>query len=109
MQRVLLVEDEPAIADTLVYALETECFEVTHALTGGDLRRRRRIKILRELHERFEFAELRELELETARHRLHRLSLGGGTDPTDGNPGVDCWAETGVKQIAREEDLPVGN
>ncbi|MBN8456750.1 MAG: two-component system response regulator CreB [Verrucomicrobia bacterium] len=36
MQRVLLVEDEPAIADTLVYALETECFEVTHALTGGD-------------------------------------------------------------------------
>jgi two-component system catabolic regulation response regulator CreB len=36
MLRVLLVEDEPAIADTLVYALETECFEVTHALTGGD-------------------------------------------------------------------------
>ena len=36
MQRVLLVEDEPTIADTLVYALETECFEVTHALTGGD-------------------------------------------------------------------------
>ncbi len=36
MPRVLLVEDEPAIADTLVYALETECFEVTHALTGGD-------------------------------------------------------------------------
>ncbi len=36
MPRVLLVEDEPAIADTLVYALETECFEVTHALTGAD-------------------------------------------------------------------------
>ncbi len=35
MPRVLLVEDEPAIADTLVYALETERFEVTHALTGG--------------------------------------------------------------------------
>jgi two-component system catabolic regulation response regulator CreB len=31
---VLLVEDEPAIADTLVYALQTECFEVHHALTG---------------------------------------------------------------------------
>ena len=31
---VLLVEDEPAIADTLVYALKTECFEVHHALTG---------------------------------------------------------------------------
>jgi two-component system catabolic regulation response regulator CreB len=36
MPRVLLVEDEPAIADTLVYALGTECFEVTHALTGTD-------------------------------------------------------------------------
>jgi two-component system catabolic regulation response regulator CreB len=36
MPRVLLVEDEPAIADTLIYALETECFTVTHALTGAD-------------------------------------------------------------------------
>jgi two-component system catabolic regulation response regulator CreB len=36
MSKVLLVEDEPAIADTLVYALETECFTVTHALTGAD-------------------------------------------------------------------------
>lgn len=35
MTRVLLVEDEPAIADALVYALETECFRVTHALTGA--------------------------------------------------------------------------
>jgi len=34
--RILLVEDEPAIADTLVYALETECYEVTHVLTGRD-------------------------------------------------------------------------
>lgn len=34
MPRVLLVEDEPAIADTLVYALKTERFEVTHTLTG---------------------------------------------------------------------------
>lgn len=36
MSRVLLVEDEPAIADTLIYALETECFAVTHALTGSE-------------------------------------------------------------------------
>jgi two-component system catabolic regulation response regulator CreB len=36
MPHVLLVEDEPAIADTLVYALETECFQVTHALTGSN-------------------------------------------------------------------------
>ncbi len=36
MPHVLLVEDEPAIADTLIYAFGTECFEVTHVLTGAD-------------------------------------------------------------------------
>jgi two-component system catabolic regulation response regulator CreB len=36
MHRILLVEDEPAIADTLIYALGTECFEVSHALTGSE-------------------------------------------------------------------------
>jgi len=35
MPRILLVEDETAIADTLVYALETEHFEVTHVTTAG--------------------------------------------------------------------------
>lgn len=35
MSRILLVEDEPSIADTLVYALKTECLEVTHSLTGS--------------------------------------------------------------------------
>ena len=36
MFEVLIIEDEPAIADTLVYALETERFRVRHALTGRD-------------------------------------------------------------------------
>jgi len=40
MTRVLLVEDEPAIADTLVYALQTDRFVVTHALTGTDALKR---------------------------------------------------------------------
>lgn len=35
MSRILLVEDETSIADTLIYALETEHFEVIHATTGG--------------------------------------------------------------------------
>lgn len=34
MPSVLLVEDEPAIADTLIYALETENFTVTHVTTS---------------------------------------------------------------------------
>lgn len=36
MPHILLVEDEPAIADTLVYALQSECYEVSHAMTGKD-------------------------------------------------------------------------
>ena len=36
MPMILLVEDEPAIADTLVYALESECHQVRHALSGAD-------------------------------------------------------------------------
>ena len=36
MPRILLVEDESSIADTLVYALETEHFEVNHVTTAGE-------------------------------------------------------------------------
>lgn len=36
MPSVLLVEDEPGIADTLVYALQTEHFEVRHAFTAAE-------------------------------------------------------------------------
>ena len=36
MKNVLLVEDEPAIADTLIYALETERFAVTYVGTGRE-------------------------------------------------------------------------
>jgi two-component system catabolic regulation response regulator CreB len=36
MSRILLVEDEPAIADTLIYILEAECYEVQHVLCGSD-------------------------------------------------------------------------
>jgi len=36
MPRILLVEDETSIADTLVYALETEHFQVTHVTTAGE-------------------------------------------------------------------------
>ena len=36
--RILVVEDEPAIADTLVYALKTEGFDPVHCMTGGAAR-----------------------------------------------------------------------
>lgn len=36
MPRILLVEDEPAIADTLIYALKSECYVVVHVMTGAE-------------------------------------------------------------------------
>jgi len=36
LPHILLVEDEPAIADTLLYALKTENFEATHLTTGNE-------------------------------------------------------------------------
>ncbi|HEX4924105.1 MAG TPA: two-component system response regulator CreB [Bdellovibrionales bacterium] len=39
MNRVLLVEDEPSIADALIYALKSEGYAVTHATTLGEARK----------------------------------------------------------------------
>ncbi|KRA72975.1 two-component system response regulator [Lysobacter sp. Root667] len=36
MPRILLVDDEPAIAATVLYALRAEGFEAEHCLTGGE-------------------------------------------------------------------------
>ena len=36
MPRILLVDDEPAIAETVLYALRAEGFEARHCLTGGE-------------------------------------------------------------------------
>jgi two-component system, OmpR family, catabolic regulation response regulator CreB len=42
MPRILLVEDEAAIADTVVYALQADGHEVVHCLTGGEALREAR-------------------------------------------------------------------
>ena len=36
MSKILIVEDESSIAETLAYALETEHFQCTHVATGSD-------------------------------------------------------------------------
>jgi two-component system catabolic regulation response regulator CreB len=36
LRRILVVEDEPSIAETILYALRTEHFEAQHCETGGD-------------------------------------------------------------------------
>lgn len=36
MPKILIVEDETTIADTIIYALETELFQTVHVTTGGE-------------------------------------------------------------------------
>jgi len=36
MPHILIVEDEPSIAETIIYALETEHFQTTHVTTGAE-------------------------------------------------------------------------
>lgn len=50
MPRILLVEDEKSIADTLIYALETEHFKVSHVTTACEA--------LHQLNSTFDFAIL---------------------------------------------------
>jgi len=42
MPHILIVEDEPAIAETVLYALRAEGFEARHCLTGGEALREAR-------------------------------------------------------------------
>ncbi|TAG10570.1 MAG: two-component system response regulator CreB [Verrucomicrobia bacterium] len=36
MPRILIVEDEPAIADALIYVLKSELYDVVHVMTGAE-------------------------------------------------------------------------
>ena len=59
--------------------------------------------------ERLELAELGQVELEGARHRLHGLDLGGAPHPADRDAHVDGRTDAGVEEVALEEHLAVGD
>ena len=59
--------------------------------------------------ERLELAELGEVELERARHRLHGLDLGGATHAGHRDAHVDGRAHAGLEQVVLEVHLAVGD
>ena len=59
--------------------------------------------------ERLELAELRQVELERARHLLHRLDLGGAAHPAHRVADVDGRPDARVEQVGLQEDLAVGD
>src|SRR5438552_2819456 len=50
---------------------------------------------------------LREVQAQAPRHRLHRLHLRGAAHPAHGVADVDGGADTGVEEVALQEDLAV--
>src|SRR3546814_10043995 len=68
---------------------------------------RRGVEVRTELRERFHLAILRELELDRARHLLHRLGLRGRSDAADRQADVDRRADALIEKVGFEEDLAV--
>src|SRR3989344_5731336 len=83
--------------------------DLHHALPACDAIGGRFVEILRELHERFEFAELRELELEPSCNDLHRLLLRGASHARDGDTHVDRRTYALVEELGDEKYLTVGD
>ena len=59
--------------------------------------------------ERLELAELGEVELQRAGHRLHRLDLGGAADSGHRVAHVDGGTHAGLEQVVLHEHLTVGD
>jgi hypothetical protein len=62
-----------------------------------------------ELRECFQLAVLRQVETQTSRDRTHGFDLRAATHARNRNTDVHRRTNTGVEQIAFQEDLSVGN
>ena len=67
------------------------------------------IEIRAELSEGGDLTVLSELELHGARHLLHGLDLGGGTDTRHREADVNGGADTLMEKIVLEEDLTISD
>merc|ERR1712020_456842 len=67
------------------------------------------VKIRPELGESCDLSVLSQLELHGPGHLLHRLGLGSGAHPGDGQTDVDGGSDTFVEQLGLQEDLTVSD
>ena len=79
------------------------------ATTTFQLALGRGIQIAAELGKGGQFAELAQLQLQTTGNLLHGPGLGGTTDTAYGNADVQRRANTGIEEIALQENLTVGD
>src|SRR3989338_5270588 len=67
------------------------------------------IEVRTELRESFEFAELREVELERTCHLFHRFYLRARTNARNGRSHVYRRANALIEKICLQENLSIGN
>ena len=79
------------------------------ALAAVELLARRRVEVGGEHRERLHRAELRQVDLERAGDRLHRLGHRRATHAGHRDADVDRRALVGVEQVGLQEDLAVGD
>jgi hypothetical protein len=86
----------------LLQDLHVACTFVEYGFGSG-------IEVGTELGERLQFAVLRLVQLQRTGHFLHRLDLRVTTHTAYADTHVDSRTYTGVKEVALEEDLTVGD
>src|SRR5690606_34338794 len=83
--------------------------QLGHALAALELTAGRLVEVRSELRERRELAILRERQTNTAAELGDDLGLRRTTDARHRDTGVHGRADTGVEQVAFQEDLAVGD
>ena len=73
--------------------------QLDEPLAPLELRLRHRVELGTERRERLELTELREVELQRSRHRLHRLDLRGAADSGHRDAHVDGRAHTRLEEV----------
>ena len=74
-----------------------------------DLSLGRLVQVRTELRKGRHLAVLSEVEAEAPSHLLHCLNLRVATDPGDRNAGVDRRTHAGIKEVAFEKNLAIGD
>src|SRR4051794_34166948 len=93
-------------AHRLILTLLQDLDETTAAI---ELRLRNFVEVGAELRERRQFAVLREVEAQRARHRAHRSHLRRTADARHRDADVDGRTNAGVEEVRLQEYLAVGD
>ena len=83
--------------------------QLDHPHPAGQLLLAGLVQVGAERGEGLQLAVLGQVDAQPAGHRLHRLRLGGTTDPRDRDADIDRGTDAGIEQVGLQEALTVGD